>query len=274
MEAGFKYYVTVGSAVHDVVQTLMAGLDFSGLKTHIIADWTCRKCVRRTVMSRKPKKCNGCGGVDFKFHECTIDHKGVLGHVDMILEVELPKPTKEYPEGKLWIVVDFKTSSIKKTTGDAKTGAPNPKMVSSNNKSQIRAYVCLLRKMGKPVTPYAVLVYIPRDNPFQFKSHALQVDFSKEARLIMSYKRQHRIASTVKTREDLVALVDERPCSQGCLKQFEWCKWRHMCAGEDNRKAILRQLDEIRKAVDHRLPIATWQPVNILNKGRSQDELV
>lgn len=271
MEAGFKYYVTVGSAVHDVVQTLLAGLDLEPIKVSVIADWKCRRCFHRSVMVSKPEKCR-CGHTDFKFEECTVDDGGVLGHIDTILEITLSKATPEFPEAKFWLVVDYKTSSLKKTT--LQKGVPNQKMVSSSNRSQIRAYVTLLKKMGKPVAPFAALIYIPRDNPFEFKVHVLEVDFTKERRLIGSYKRQFKMAVHAKTKADLVEMVEERPCSEKCLKQFEWCKWRNMCAGPDNAKVILRELDNIRRVVDARLPIIDWKPVAAPNTTRQQDELV
>jgi hypothetical protein len=266
MEAGMKYYVTVGSAVHDVVQTLLAELNLESTGVAVIADWKCRRCLRTKKMQVKPLKCVSCGCLDFKFLEPTVDDGEILGHIDTILEITLTKKTKAFPEGKFWIVIDYKTSSLKKTAAgsraktDAQRKLAQAKMVSSNNRSQIRAYVTLLKKAGMPVAPFAALIYIPRDNPFAFKVHVLSVDYAKESRLIQRYKESHAIALKASTMDDLREMVADRPCSEKCLKQFEWCKWRHMCAGPDNEKAILRQLNEIRKVIIKRLPIKDWTP--------------
>ena len=265
MEAGMKYYVTVGSAVHDVVQTLLAGLDLEATGVAVIADWKCRSCQRIKRMQAKPEKCS-CGHTTFKFLEPTVDDGEILGHIDTILEITLSKKTKDFPDGKIWIVLDYKTSSLKKTNAgsraksEAERKLAQARMVSSSNRSQIRTYVTLLKKLGRPMAPFAALIYIPRDNPFEFKIHLLNVDFAKEGRLLRGYKHDFKLAVKAKTYEDLVEIVDNRPCSEKCLKQFQWCKWRNMCAGEQNTKVILREMNNIRKVVDKRLPIKDWMP--------------
>lgn len=261
LDASFKFYVSVGHAVHDTLQKLLTTLDMSALKAEMIADWRCLACKKKHygnrdigmhVMQVQPSKCEVCGGDKFEFHEVTVKYKNIVGHVDTIFEITLNKPTKAYPEGKAWIVVDYKTAKMKNMGTDH--------MASHHNKSQIRAYVALLKKLGKPVVPFAALIYVPREDLKHFQVKVVSVDFEKMYPKIENYIKQFKQAVRVRAKSDLIPIVEDRPCSEKCLKQFEWCQWRGMCAGEENEEVILRELNNIRKVMLPRLPIKDWQP--------------
>lgn len=251
MGTEFKFYTSVGTAVHDTVQSILASLDIGAHKVEMIADWGCRKCSHMQFMQVKPLKCEKCGFDQFNFHEVTVKDGILEGHIDTIFEFSV-KPSKKYPEGKAWVVVDYKTTSTEKIGTD--------KLVNAGYKAQIRSYVAILHRLKKPVLPFAVLVFIPRDDPLKLQPVVVKVDYESQLTKIDNYKKQFNIVTSVKSAGDLQEVVDNRPCSQGCLKQFEWCQWRNMCAGPENDEVILKELNNIRKVVKHRLPIKDWKP--------------
>ena len=127
-----------------------------------------------------------CKKTHFVFHEVEIkDPFGenlLVGHVDTIFQLTL----KEYPGKKFWVVIDYKTSSVKRVAG--------PDMVSADNKAQIRAYVGILKEMGQNMLPFGFLVYIPRDNPYKFEIAVVDVSFEKERKRVKRYKQQFNAA--------------------------------------------------------------------------------
>ncbi len=145
------------------------------------------------------------------------------------------------------MLVDYKTTALKKLN--------TAYLVSAGNKAQIRAYVTLLKQMGKPMLPLAALIYLPRDKPTDFRVEMLRVNYANVTKQIESYREQFVLASSITKRSQLKELVEARPCSEGCLKQFEWCDWRKHCAGPENTKTVLRELNNVFDRVEDKLPI-------------------
>jgi len=138
MDMMMAYYVGVGHAVHNVMQTYLAT---TGV---LLADYYCRECRKKYPFSHRHE----CCGFPTQYEEVTIDYKGIGGHIDAIF-----KDSK----GKYWIV-DFKTCSV----AGAKKKKVNP---GANYKRQVRAYAYLLWKQYGIKVEGVMLVFLPRDNP-------------------------------------------------------------------------------------------------------------
>lgn len=140
MDMRMAYYVGVGHAVHDVMQRYLAQ---SGT---LLADYECRECRKKYPLSHKWECCD----TPTRYEEVTINYKGIQGHIDAIFKDK---------QGRYWIV-DFKTCSI--------SGAPGKKRDPGQNyKRQVRAYAFLLWKQYGIKVAGVMLVFLPRDTPWQ-----------------------------------------------------------------------------------------------------------
>ena len=142
MDLMMAYYVSVGHAVHKVMQ------DYLCQSGQFLADYKCVECGKEYPLSYKYE----CCGFPTQYEEVTIDVKTkkgrIQGHIDGIFKDRL---------GRIWIV-DFKTSST----------AAAPKKVSKSPpgyRRQVRAYALLLKKQYGIKVYGCMLVYLPRDNP-------------------------------------------------------------------------------------------------------------
>jgi hypothetical protein len=136
------YYVTVGIAVHEVMQTYLSQ---SG---SFLADYECKECDTKYPLSYRHE----CCGFPTSYNEVSIDIKtkrgGIQGHVDGIFKDS---------QGRLW-VVDFKTSSLSAAPSKVNKAPPG-------YRRQVRAYAYLLKKQYDLDIYGMMLVYLPRDNP-------------------------------------------------------------------------------------------------------------
>lgn len=196
MDFRMAYYVSVGNAVHHVMQTFLA---MSGT---LLADYSCRECGTKYRLSYVHE----CCGFPTHYEEVTIDWKGIGGHIDAIF-----KDSK----GRLWIV-DFKTSSL--TGSKVKLKNPGP-----NYKRQIRAYAYLLWKQYGLRVEGLMLVFLPRDNPWSPVIWELKMDDaqyeSAKAELLSDLKLQRRTMRASKI-EEIRSLFKTNCGSQYC----EFCK--------------------------------------------------
>lgn len=140
MDMRMAYYVAVGHAVHDVMQRYLA------LTGQLLADYKCRECGTKYPLSHKYECCD----LPTQYEEVLISYKGIIGHIDAIFKDR---------QGRWWIV-DFKTCSL--------TGAPNKKRDPGQNYiRQVKAYAYLLWKQYGIKVEGVMLVFLPRDNPWE-----------------------------------------------------------------------------------------------------------
>ena len=261
LDTKFKFYTSIGTAVHECLQEILNRLDLSEDDIDVIADWECKDCKHLHKFCVAPTKCSKCRSKNIRYRELTVEDGNVLGHVDTVIRIKVKK-SKGYPEGFAYLVLDYKTSSVKKV------GIKSKLVISESYMAQIRSYVTILHHQGHAMLPFAVLVYIPRDDPDRFRSMVVPVEFEAEYAKIKAFKKQFKVAVNVADKDDLRDLIAIRPCAKGCLPEFEWCKWRHHCAGPDNAKVALRELDAIRIRLGDKIPIVEWKPPP--KKGRGE----
>lgn len=140
MDMRMAYYVGVGHAVHEVMQSYLS------LSGAFLADYKCRDCGTAYPLSHQFE----CCGFPTKYDEVLISYKGVVGHIDAIFKDK---------QDRYWIV-DFKTTSLK--SAPSKMRRPG-----DNYSRQVRAYAYLLWKQYGIKVEGVMLVFLPRDTPWQ-----------------------------------------------------------------------------------------------------------
>ncbi len=145
MDLRFSFYVRVGHAVHDVLQTYLPRVG------KFYADYECKKCKTIHRLSTKTR----CCGVSTKYHELGLKLESKLGtlegHVDALVLLS---------DG--YYVVDFKTTGV---SGMASKGETNP----LGYERQLEAYCYLIERQYGIRCKGAMLFYIQRDNPIKIK---------------------------------------------------------------------------------------------------------
>lgn len=163
-----QYYTSVGTTVHEKIQYFM------GFTGKMWGHWKCinpkcpealkaadkRDAIGNMIEEGKPTRrcttnniCPECGE-PMLYIEFTIKFRGTTGHIDGIIKLD---------NGK-WIVMDFKTTSMKKVLNNA---FPEKKHL-----HQLPFYTYVLekkygKKYGMKIDEFS-LIYIPRDNPRAF----------------------------------------------------------------------------------------------------------
>jgi hypothetical protein len=192
MDLRMAYYVTVGTAVHEVMQTYLAQ---SG---RFLADYKCRECDRKYPLSHQHE----CCGFPTEYDEVAIDYKGIQGHIDGIFRDS---------KGFYWIV-DYKTTSLE--------GAPKKqKEPGSAYARQVKAYALLLWKQYKIKVIGVMLVFIPRDNPVQpvvWEHRIKEDDWGKFKEELLADRNLHRKTMVAKTIEDMIPLLRHNCGSEHC----------------------------------------------------------
>ena len=236
------YFTTVGTCYHTLIQAVLAELHTQdALNTYVVADWLCLGCKKRFFTQRKPLKCSKCGSTDLASAEVEIQDGPIMGHVDLIIGVE------EGNNPPLWVVCDFKTSSIKRLTSGNHTSA--------DNKHQLRAYIRLLQKRGLPVSSLGFLIYIAQDNPFSPKLVPVKMSPKRTDANLSFFKEQYHQASTVNSLREVRELVACRPCHESFLPQYAGCRWGSTCAGKDNSSTMVKEASVVFGRLREKLPI-------------------
>lgn len=249
--SSMRYYTQVGNVLHAVMQDGLASLDLDPMRVSVVGNWTCSdpSCSRVHRIQEKPLICVKCGGRGFRYDEAEINAGSVFGHIDMILSLWLRSNTKAFPGGKVWIVLDWKTTSLKKVN------AKESEFPYTDNVSQIAAYVGQLHELGHPVLPLAMLVYTPRDNPRQYKVCTVDVDFSLERKRVAVYVARFEQAGNAVSAKDVEEIVEDRPCKNKLSSVFRSCKRADKCAGPGNHAQVVKELEAVRVKVFSKLPI-------------------
>lgn len=161
---GFDFYVSVGTAVHEVIQRYIAEISTAG--THVFATWVCTSCRHAISWAMRPavQTCPKCKKGSLRYEELTLEGTQLSGHADMVLCQKIKKNGKIK---RLYHLLEFKTTS-EDTLRDAVTGAANPKgyLPQEKHTVQVGIYTALLRRMGIRVSTVS-LIYISRDKAAQ-----------------------------------------------------------------------------------------------------------
>lgn len=233
MSAGGGYFTTVGTAAHENIQYYM------GQTRKVFGDWKCRnsKCQKhhdardlydeKGVMYRKGKLttknttnnlCPECG-IACEYVEKCIDYFGLKGHIDCIYEM---------PDGTYW-VLDYKT-----TTKGLMEGNKLPKR---EHLMQVPTYCYVLEKKYKMKISGFSLLYLSRDNPYQFKEKAERWGERRRnetKKLIIQQKKIYRSAvnSFIQNKPELA--IKCKPCKapddyERLMPAYEPCPMEKVC---------------------------------------------
>ena len=195
------FFVTIGSSVHEVVQTYLAS---SG---KFLARWECLVCgtLRKCSMDHE------CCDLQMKYHEIVIDipfRKGrIVGHIDAVFRDS---------KGRYWIV-DYKTCSVE--------GYPKKKKDPSRAYlEQVEAYAYTLYVQYGILVAGVVLMFIRRDNPNDPIVYHHLVNKSRHKRIetrLAKYMLMHQEVLAVKTKSEALDLLRYGKCKN---KYCKTCK--------------------------------------------------
>lgn len=219
VDFSYKFYTSVGHTVHDVFQTAMHS--YEGVT--MLDDYVCRSCKHRVPLRGKEvKKCPKCGSLSMARDEHEITWKGAEGHIDNILQVAVKDDTRYV------FLLDYKTTSL-----------------NSINKVDPPGYLAQLSSYAAGVDEYERmevlgygLVYVPRDNPFKFRMSAYRFDENAKrlsAKRFDQWTKWFKVASSVETLKEALALMDIRPCKSGPRFMYSECEHASRCAGCGDR---------------------------------------
>lgn len=201
-----SYFTSVGTLVHTLIQTFM------GMGGRVWGHWKCSQaehgCNYEFMHDISPyHDCPQCG------HSCVYEEIGFRieelldGHMDCLFEDE---------DGDFWIV-DYKTTLLMKANKHAKDGTTLANNVTY--RAQQRTYVTLTHRVyGKShnIKPKGwILVFLPRDIPFQFAFHG--EDVSLEEKKETWERISHDMDALAQVLDatcydDVAGLVDTKPC--------------------------------------------------------------
>jgi hypothetical protein len=224
MEASGGFFTSVGTAAHENIQT------YTGTTGKLWGDWQCRnpRCqkhhdardlydeagnmYRKGTLTRKNTTKNTCPKCKHAmlYVEKEIIYNGLKGHIDAIIEL-----------GAGYWVGDYKTTTKSSLRGvrrepDSKV-LPEPKHL-----LQLPTYCYVLEKKYQMKILGFSLLYLSRDNPFEYKEFSYEWDdtWRKRMRNAIKLERVKFKAGIRAFREqDPRIAIDKKPCS--CLDQYK-----------------------------------------------------
>ena len=250
MNFGMRFFTAVGTTVHEAIQEMWGSLK----DVRVYNDYLCRSCKHREYLKKKVLQCPSCGSTNLSKEEHELRYKNALGHIDELIWVELPEGMQtKFKLKKGLIVIDYKTTMLAKVTAK-KSALPY-----KENVFQISGYASALHESGLPILGYC-LIYVPRDNPFQFKVCAFELTPKNHAEAInrMDYYVENFGAwSSAKTLKRVIKLVEHRPCTPGetVPEDFEGCKWANLCTSLDGEEILMQKINTVFNQIEHKLPI-------------------
>ncbi len=192
MDMAMAYYVSVGHAVHHVMQRYLSQTG------KFLANYHCKECGKTHKLSHKIE----CCGFETQYDEIELSFKGVKGHIDAVFKDR---------QGRYWIV-DFKTCTLEGANSKSST-PPDGYM------AQVRSYAYLLRAQYKITVAGVMLVFLPRDNPWNptvWEKQFTPRDFEKAKAMLIEERRKHRLTMKASTMQDLKELFKYRCTNSYC----------------------------------------------------------
>ena len=205
---GSKFYTTVGTITHEVVQ------EFLGLGGRIYGNWKCvaQGCEGTREFS-KNSKCPKCKSL-MLYEEFLVEaFKNVSGHIDGVFKTKAGK----------WYIVDYKTSSVK-TIKDQKYTKTLPYKY---NVAQIRAYAALIELKYEIEISGWILHYLARDDPARTHISVGGLTSTKskalELKKIKVWDRHYDLVTAkVPKYRDIKILIEEKPCTSLSVYEKEY----------------------------------------------------
>lgn len=245
MPFSMEFYTSVGTTVHTVIQT---SLGYGG---RMLGDWVCPDCKTVKHFKRKPE-CPECGAL-MTYEELGVRiGKRTVGHVDGVFRCS---------DGR-YIVIDYKTSSVKNIEYYRRTGEGFPY---HHNVEQIRSYCYYLKRLYDIDIAGYLLVYCARDNIMQYVqpvgadlSEQDLIDIGKEMKM---WDTQHDRVVRASKLEDIMVIIDQKPCKSyedyesRYHDKFNPCPLAAVCFSKGN-KLLAMELEICIDSADH-LPLTT-----------------
>lgn len=238
-----SYFTSVGTLVHTLIQRFM------GMSGRVWGHWHCRNenCSYKTKKISKYHECPDCGS-QLEYDEIGYMLGGTLsGHQDCLFEDS---------NGNFW-VVDYKTCLLSK----AMKHAANGKELAGNNtyRAQQETYVALCQKRFKKffekqgikfsVKGY-ILVYMPRDIPFQFQFVANEVPPERKKEVWETICRnieEHNAILDAESFSDIEHLIADKPCKSiedyrnNMASPYSECPLLGVCFREKQLKGYIKE---------------------------------
>lgn len=246
----FGYFTRVGTTVHEVIQEAFSSLTEDGQSFSLLWDWKCKSCRHREgiLAAEAPSaECSACGiNLGYSREEHQIRFKGAVGHVDTLIQVDLPANIAKVFGSKTGIIVaDYKTTSTYNVT--KKDTLPY-----KSNVAQISKYAAVLQKT-LPVIGWA-LIYMPRDIPFRYKvigKFMDKLEGLKHRKDIIRYIDVHTRWSRAKSLAEIKELFDARPCQRAdsIPEEFADCDHCKSCTGSKGFAKVENTFKRIHKHI-------------------------
>lgn len=232
------YFTSVGTLVHTLIQ------NYIGKTGRMWGYWKCSQpeCSYECKKLSVYHDCPDCGS-DLDYVEIGYTYKGVLsGHSDGLYEDS---------KGNFW-VTDYKTCLLSKAQQHRRDGVT----LAGNNTyaAQQKAYVTLcqrkFRKRGIKIKGY-ILIYIPRDIPFQIQFVAVKVDADTKRETwknIVKSVENHNIILDATSWQDIRPLLKDKPCSsladynKTMSSPYSECPLLKCCFNERNLENKLKRI--------------------------------
>lgn len=227
MSSSMLFYVTVGTSFHNVFQEVL------GKHGKLFGNWVCPRC-RAVKAETFYARCTACD-CPREYEELEVLYKKTLvGHLDGLFFDE---------KTGTWWVIDYKSTSSRSVWKHKKYGDVFPYMA---NIAQIRSYVPLIeKKLGKRISGY-MLVYLPRDNPFDSQvvciKHMGPKAKAAELARLKAYVRSHRLALQVHDLKGFDLLYENKLClskkdyTQNYENPYEKCPHLGYCFDKEKMR--------------------------------------
>lgn len=256
MSAGGGFFTSVGTAAHTNIQF------YIGKTGKVYGHWKCinnlcpefhkardkwktvevkGKKVRK-VEYGKPTREFSCDNVcpeckyDMEYVELTVKHKKVEGHIDCVIMLDHKKK-------RIW-VADYKTCNTKKVV------AGRSKLPAREHLRQIPSYCHILEQEYGYIVEGFSLIYICRDNPYQFYEHAetwTPAWREKAAREFKLERLRYKAGLHSWLDRDPTEAIKNKPCKSishynSEMAFYDPCPMLDVCFEKKSLKAALRIL--------------------------------
>lgn len=250
MGADGGFFTSVGTAAHENIQR------YIGNVAQVFGDWKCTNpnckeshkardlfdkdgnLVRKGKLTRKNTTNNLCPKCKHSmfYEEKEVSYGGLKGHIDCILKL---------PNGK-FIIGDYKTTTKAALQGWSK------ELPCKQHLIQLPLYCWILeKKYGLKIEGFS-LIYICRDNPFDFKEHFEVWDGTWRKRMAKRFKLEKlkymKGVKAFKTQNVDIA-IKHKPCS--CIEEYkkeidfyDECPFLSVCFNKYDLRSHLKKIQK------------------------------
>ena len=244
------YFVTVGTAVHEVIQESLAFSVSGAIADHeiralphkavLVQNWKCKDCGQLHRFVPRPASCSHCGAPESKMlgkeHQVRWGRK-VLGHMDGTFAFPSPAaPKAPYSKDWIHIPIDYKTTTLSAIAGKA--------LPYADNATQLSTYGAIKKSEGYNV-PFTALIYVSRDNPHRRKVCTVPLNAKAVLKDLALYEDQYLATWDVIRKPDVASALSLPPIvtskfSDSC----GYCKFIDLCeqASKKNLTPLKQQI--------------------------------